>query len=82
MVEVDETLLFVCAAVGGIAVARFLYSVVSFFYSAFLSGGVNVKKLGSWAVVTVRCSRLHCFQICCLINSFYFRARRMESGNQ
>ena len=40
-------------ALGGIAALRFAYSVLSFLYSAFLRSGPNVKKLGSWAMVTV-----------------------------
>ena len=49
----NENLQLALAAVGGIVLIRFACSFVAFLYSTFLSGGVNVKKLGSWAVVTV-----------------------------
>ena len=49
----NENVQLALAAVGGIVLIRFACSLVAFLYSTFLSGGVNVKKLGSWAVVTV-----------------------------
>ena len=39
--------------VGGITLLRVAFSVFSFLYVAFLRPGKNLKKLGSWAVVTV-----------------------------
>lgn len=60
MVDIDESVVFGCAVIGGIVVARFLYSVAVFLFSTFLGSGVNVKKLGSWAVVTVNiCNEIY-----------------------
>ena len=49
---VDENVQLALAVLGGIVAVRIVYSVAAFLFSTFLSGGVNVKKLGSWAVVT------------------------------
>ena len=41
-----------CLALGALAVARFLLGAVYAVYKYFLRPGKNLKKLGSWAVVT------------------------------
>lgn len=41
-----------CLALGALAVARFLLGAVCAVYKYFLRPGKNLRKLGSWAVVT------------------------------
>ena len=41
-----------CLALGALAVARFLLGAVYAIYKYFLRPGKNLRKLGSWAVVT------------------------------
>ncbi len=75
--ENTQTVLFGLSAIGGIALLRYVYSVLSFLYSTFLSGGVNVKKLGSWAVVTV-CLLLRLFHLRMSLLTTYAYFNRRE----
>ncbi len=79
--ENTQTVLLFLSAVGGIALLRYVYSVLSFLYSTFLSGGVNVKKLGSWAVVTVRPESFPslCLSFLTAPSNIDCREQRMES---
>lgn len=50
----QEYILKAFAGLGALIVLRATVSVLNFIYVAFLRPGKNLKKLGTWAVVTVR----------------------------
>mmetsp|Transcript_16387 Transcript_16387/g.39976 ORF Transcript_16387/g.39976 Transcript_16387/m.39976 type:complete len:312 (+) Transcript_16387:34-969(+) len=50
--DLERTALLALGALGAITLARVVLSVLSFLYVHFLRPGKNLKKLGSWAVVT------------------------------
>jgi 17beta-estradiol 17-dehydrogenase / very-long-chain 3-oxoacyl-CoA reductase len=52
MVPIPQNVQALLLALGALALARFVFSVLRFFFRHFVRGGKDLKKYGSWAVVT------------------------------